>query len=166
MKCVTSSGYLRYPHIHGDLLVFVSENDVWLAPAEGGRAWRLSGDSAQVSYPRFSREGARIAWTSWSDARTRVTGWTRAGEVLAVSATGQPETYLTWAYAIPLEGAPPRRLPFGPVTDLALEETGTALLTGRLNTEPAFWKRYRGGTRGRLWTATGTDPLFTRVLSD
>src|ERR1700747_495440 len=24
MKCVTSSGYLRYPHIHGDLLVFVS----------------------------------------------------------------------------------------------------------------------------------------------
>ena len=189
MKCVTSSGYLRYPHIHGDLLVFVSENDVWLAPADGGRAWRLSADSAQVSYPRFSRDGARIAWTSWrdgnpevytadpegndagrltywSDARTRVTGWTREGEVLAVSATGQPETYLTWAYAIPLEGAPPRRLPFGPVTDLALEETGTALLTGRMNTEPAFWKRYRGGTRGRLWTATGTDPLFTRVLSD
>ena len=59
MKCVTSSGYLRYPHIHGDLLVFVSENDVWLAPADGGRAWRLSGDSAQVSYPRFSRDGAR-----------------------------------------------------------------------------------------------------------
>ena len=186
---MTSSGYLRYPHIHGDLLVFVSEDDVWLAPADGGRAWRLSADSAQVSYPRFSRDGARIAWTSWrdgnpevytadpegndagrltywSDARTRVTGWTREGEVLAVSATGQPETYLTWAYAIPLEGAPPRRLPFGPVTDLALEETGTALLTGRMNTEPAFWKRYRGGTRGRLWTATGTDPLFTRVLSD
>jgi tricorn protease len=189
MKCVTSSGYLRYPHIHGDLLAFVSEDDVWLAPADGGRAWRLSADSAQVSYPRFSRDGARIAWTSWrdgnpevyaadpdgndagrltywSDAKTRVTGWTREGEVLAVSATGQPETYLTWAYAIPLEGAPPRRLPFGPVTDLALEETDTALLTGRMNTEPAFWKRYRGGTRGRLWTATGTDPLFTRVLTD
>ena len=169
---MTSSGYLRYPHIHGDLLVFVSEDDVWLAPADGGRAWRLSADSAQVSYPRFSRDGARIAWTSWrdgnpevytadpdgsdaarltywSDARTRVTGWTSDGEVLAVSAAGQPETYLTWAYAIPLEGAPPRRLPFGPVADLALEETGTALLTGRMNNEPAFWKRYRGGTRGQ-----------------
>ena len=162
MKCVTSSGYLRYPHIHGDLLVFVSEDDVWLAPADGGRAWRLSADSAQVSYPRFSRDGSQVAWTSWrdgnpevytadpdgsdagrltywSDARTRVTGWTSGGEVLAVSATGQPETYLTWAYAVPLEGEPPRRLPFGPVTDLALEDTGTALLTGRMNTEPAFW---------------------------
>ncbi|HEU5387088.1 MAG TPA: PDZ domain-containing protein [Streptosporangiaceae bacterium] len=186
---MTSSGYLRYPHIHGDLLVFASEDDIWLAPADGGRAWRLSAHSAAVSYPRFSRDGARIAWTSWrdgnpevftadpdgnaagrltylSDARTRVTGWTRDGEVLAVSAAGQPESYLTWAYAIPLEGAPPRRLPFGPVADLALEETGTALLTGRMNNELAFWKRYRGGTRGKLWTASDGDPLFTRVLAD
>ena len=142
-----------------------------------------------MSYPRFSHDGTRIAWTSWqdgnpevytadaegndagrltywSDARTRVTGWTRAGEVLAVSATGQPETYLTWAYAVPLEGSPPRRLPFGPVVDLALEEAGTALLTGRMNNEMAYWKRYRGGTRGKLWTATDQDPLFTRVLAD
>ena len=96
--------------------------------------------------------------TYGSDARTRVTGWTGAGEVLAVSATGQPETYLTWAYAVPLEGSPPRRLPFGPVVDLALEETGTALLTGRGNNELAYWKRYRGGTRGRLWTATSAGP--------
>ncbi len=186
---MTSSGYLRYPHIHGDLIVFASEDDIWLAPADGGRAWRLSADRAQVSYPRFSHDGTRIAWTSWqdgnpevytadtegndagrltywSDARTRVTGWTKAGEVLAVSATGQPETYLTWAYAVPLEGSPPRRLPFGPVVDLALEQAGTALLTGRMNNEMAYWKRYRGGTRGRLWTATAADPLFTRVLAD
>ena len=186
---MTSSGYLRYPHVHGDHLVFASEDDIWLAPAAGGRAWRLSAESAQVSYPRFSRDGATIAWTSWrdgnpevqtadpegsaasrltywGDARTRVTGWTRDGEVLAVSAAGQPETHLTWAYAVPLEGAPPRRLPFGPVVDLAMEEAGTALLTGRMNNEMAYWKRYRGGTRGKLWTATDQDPLFTRLLSD
>src|SRR5271154_2366964 len=189
MNGVTSSGYLRYPHIHGDLLVFVAEDDVWLAPADGGRAWKLSADSAQVSFPRFPPDGSPIAWTGWrdgsaevyvtdpdgsatsrltywGDATTRVTGWTRAGEVLAVSATGQPETHLTWAYAVPLEGAPPRRLPFGPVGDLALEEAGTALLTGRMNNELAYWKRYRGGTRGKLWTATEQDPLFTRVLAD
>src|SRR5271157_1287022 len=189
MKCVTSSGYLRYPHIHGDLLVFAAEDDIWLAPADGGRAWRLSADRAQVSYPRFARDGTAIAWTSWrdgnpevytadaegndaarltywSDARTRVTGWTRAGEVLVVSATGQPETHLTWAYTVPAEGSPPRRLPFGPVADLALEEAAAALLTGRADNEPAYWKRYRGGTRGRLWIANAEDPLFTRLLAD
>ncbi len=159
-----------------------------LAPADGGRAWKLSADSAQVGDPRFSRDGAAIAWTSsrdgrpeiyltdtegraatrltyWGDNRTRVTGWTRDGEVLAVSAAGQPQNYLTWAYAVPVEGAPPRRLPFGPVGDLALEAGGTALLTGRTNNELAYWKRYRGGTGGRLWTATEQDPLFTRILA-
>src|SRR5580700_4114277 len=190
MNCVTSAGYLRYPHVHGELLVFVAEDDVWLAPAEGGRGWRLSADAAQVRYPRFSRDGTAIAWTSWRDGQpevytadpegagqarltywgdnqTRVTGWTQAGEVLAVSAFGQPENQYSWSYAIPLHGAPPRRLPFGPVSDLALETAGTALLTGRDNSsEPAYWKRYRGGSAGKLWIATGDDPLFTRILTD
>jgi tricorn protease len=188
---VTSAGYLRYPHVHGELIVFVAEDDVWLAPAAGGHAWRLSADAAQVSYPRFSPDGTSIAWTSWRDGqpdvytlatadgsaetrltywgdnRTRVTGWTQAGEVLAVSAAGQPENQYSWAYAIPLHGAPPRRLPFGPVSDLALGTAATALLTGRENSEPAFWKRYRGGTAGKLWTAgSSAGPLFTRILAD
>ena len=55
------SGYLRYPHIHGDLLTFVAGDDVWLAPAVGGRAWRLTADDVPVSYPRFSRDGAQVA---------------------------------------------------------------------------------------------------------
>ena len=187
MNGVTSAGYLRYPHVHGELLVFVAEDDVWLAPAEGGRAWRLSADAAPVSSPRFSPDGSRIAWTSWRDGnsevytadpdggdaarltywgddRVAVAGWTSAGEVLAVSAVGQPEGQYTWAYAIPLEGTPPRRLPFGPVFDLALAETGTALLTGRFG-DPAYWKRYRGGTSGKMWAAAGQGP-FTRVLAD
>src|SRR5580704_14329356 len=189
MNCVTSPGYLRYPHVHGELLVFVAEDDIWLAPATGGRAWRLSADSAQVGYPRFSRDGTKVAWTSsrdgdpevyvadpegsdqtrltfWGDSRTRVAGWTAAAEVLAITAAGQAEAHFGWAYAVPLEGAPPRRLPFGPVADLALEDEGTALLTGRTNGELAYWKRYRGGTAGKLWTATADDPLFTRVLAE
>src|SRR5437660_529577 len=139
------------------------ERDVLEASADGRTIAEVA---AQLYLSEGTVRNYLSAGIQKTGARNSVTGWTAAGEVLAVSATGQPETYLTWAYAIPLEGAPPRRLPFGPVTDLALEETGTALLTGRTNTEPAFWKRYRGGTRGRLWTATGTDPLFTRVLTD
>src|SRR5205807_5484628 len=94
--------YLRYPHVHGDLLTFVAGDDVWLAPAGGGRAWRLSADDVPVSYARFCRDGTRVAWTSWRDGspevysadtegsapdrltywgdrQTRVTGWTAAG---------------------------------------------------------------------------------------
>jgi len=37
-------GYLRYPHLHGDLVTFVAGDDVWLGLVAGGRAWRLSAD--------------------------------------------------------------------------------------------------------------------------
>ena len=147
-------------------------------PTPPGSATRVSpGTGLQVAWTSWrdgqpeiftaDPEGAGQArLTYWGDNRTRVTGWTQAGEVLAVSAAGQPENQYSWAYAVPLHGAPPRRLPFGPVSDLALESAGTALLTSRENSEPAFWKRYRGGTAGKLWIATGDDPLFTQILAD
>ena len=188
MMHVTSRGYLRYPHIHGDLITFVAEDDVWLAPADGGRAWRLSSDSVAVTNPRFSRDGAAVAWTSWrhgdpeayvadtagtaatrltywNDPKTQVAGWTSDGEVIVVSATGQFAKEYPWAFAVPATGGPARRLPYGPVADLAIEAEATALLTGRSG-DPAHWKRYRGGTAGRLWTATPADPLFSRVLGE
>ena len=93
--------------------------------------------------------------------------------MLAVTAANQPAQKYRRAYAVPGDGAtPPRLLPFGPVNDVAIEDAGTALLTGSVAHEPAFWKRYRGGRVGKLWTATGTEPPptspspFMRVLSD
>ena len=189
------SGYLRYPHVHVGLLAFVAGDDIWLAPDGGGRAWRLSADDVQVSHPRFSPDGTQVAWTSWRDGhpevycagtegsapvrltywgdpQTRVTGWTAAGEVLAVTAANQPAQKYRRAYAVPGDGAtPPRLLPFGPVNDVAIEDAGTALLTGSVAGEPAFWKRYRGGRAGKLWTAGGPTHIpfpphpFTRVLT-
>jgi tricorn protease len=186
MNRVATPGYLRFPHLHDDLLAFVAEDDVWLAPADGGRAWRLTSDGGQASHPRFAPDGATIAWTSWRDGgipevytaetdggaavrrtywgdlRTRVTGWTDDGEVLAITAVGQPTAQRTMAHAVPL-GAPPRLLPFGQVNDLARHGDATVLLTAQRG-DPAHWKRYRGGTAGRLWVASAADPLFTRIL--
>ena len=184
-----ASGYQRYPHVHGDLITFVAGPEVWLAPAGGGRAWRLSADDAQVSYPRFSPDGSRVAWTSWRDGnpevyaadadggdatrltywgdpQTRVTGWTAGGEVLAISAAGQPAMKYKRAFAVPAlagDGAPPRMLPYGPVSDVFIGAAATALLTASVAGEPAFWKGYRGGRAG-LWVSSGDGP-FARVLA-
>jgi tricorn protease len=171
-----TAGYLRFPHLHDDLLTFVAEDDVWLAPVTGGRAWRLTADQAEPGYPRFSRDGSQIAWTSkrdgepeiyltgteggagirlthWGDGATRTCGWTPDGDVLAVTAAGQPFSHYSWAHAVSPRLDGQRRLPYGPVSDIAVERDGVALLTGRLSREPAWWKRYRGGTAGRLWTS-------------
>ena len=185
---MTSAGYLRFPHIHGDLLTFVAEDDVWLAPMDGGRGWRLSADRAEAASPRFSRDGRWVAWTSWrdgpaevylagvdgepgrrltywSDQLAKVCGWTPEGHMLALSASGQAFERQGWAYAVPVDGGAPQRLPFGPVADVTLEQSARALLNGSWGRDPAFWKRYRGGTAGRLWTSADGAP-FQRILAD
>ncbi|MEU9671019.1 peptidase S41, partial [Streptomyces bobili] len=171
--------YLRLPHLSGDQLCFVAEDDLWLAPLDGpGRAWRLTADRTKAGHPRFSPDGRQVAYTSWrslvpeihlipvdggpgrrltywGSPDTRVCGWTSEGDILAVASHGEPFSYFTWAYKISPDGSPGRKLPWGPVSDLQCAdldgERRTLLLTGTPPHEPASWKRYRGGATGRLW---------------
>ncbi|MFD3617142.1 S41 family peptidase [Streptomyces sp. NPDC058676] len=171
--------YLRFPHLSGELLCFVAEDDLWLAPLDGpGRAWRLTVDRTKVGHPRFSPDGRHLAYTSWrslvpeihlvpvdggpgrqlthwGSADTQVRGWTPEGAILAVASHGEPFSYFTWAYKVHPDGDPGRKLPWGPVSDIqAVDVDGerrVLLLTGTPPHEPAAWKRYRGGATGRLW---------------
>ncbi|MEO3976185.1 S41 family peptidase [Streptomyces sp. CAU 1734] len=180
---MSDDAYLRFPHLHGDLLCFAAEDDLWVAPLvpageRPGRAWRITVDRTRIGHPRFSPDGATIAYTNWrsldpeihlvpagggparrigywGSSDTRVCGWTPDGQILAVSSHGQPFSYFSWAYSVPPDGAPGGRLPWGPVADIAVAdlagERRTLLLTGKPPHEPAAWKRYRGGATGRLW---------------
>ncbi|MEU4210219.1 S41 family peptidase [Streptomyces sp. NPDC026206] len=92
-----SDAYVRFPHLHGDLLCFAAEDDLWLAPlaapgAGAGRAWRLTVDRTRVGHPRFSPDGRHIAFTSWRSL--------------------DPEIHL-----VPVEGGPARRLTYWGSTD-------------------------------------------------
>lgn len=175
----TGRAYLRFPHLSGERLCFVVEDDLWVAPVDGSaRAWRITVDRTKVSHPRFSPDGDRIAYTTWrsldpeiyvspadgGSARrltywgsvdTQVRGWTPDGDILAVASHGEPFSYFTFAYRVPTDGSPGGKLPWGPVSDIQVAdidgERRTLLLTGTPPHEPASWKRYRGGAQGRLW---------------
>ncbi|GAA1005695.1 S41 family peptidase [Streptomyces thermogriseus] len=181
----SSSAYLRFPHPHGELVAFTAEDDVWLAPLEGGRAWRVSADNVPVNHPRISPDGTTVAWTStrdgapevyvapvdggparrlthWGNWRTQVLGWTPDGKVLVISAHGQASLRRTWAHAVPLDGGPATTLPYGPVGGVA-HGPHTVLLSATMGREAAWWKRYRGGTAGKLWIDREGDGEFVRL---
>ncbi|MFI1483652.1 S41 family peptidase [Streptomyces sp. NPDC020747] len=186
-----SAPYLRYPHLHGELIAFTAEDDVWVAPLDGGRAWRVSADNVPVNHPRISPDGTTVAWTStrdgapevhiapvdggstkrltyWGSWKTQVRGWTPEGEVLALSTQGQASLRRSWARAIPLDGGPATTLPYGPVGDVARGGPGTLLLSAPMGREAAWWKRYRGGTAGKLWIdrEAGEAGEFVRLHAD
>ncbi|MER6130813.1 S41 family peptidase [Streptomyces sp. NPDC001815] len=179
-----AAAYLRFPHLSGGHLCFAAEDDLWVAPLDGpGRAWRLTVDRTKVSHPRFSPDGRHIAYTTWrslvpeihlapvdggparrltywGNADTQVCGWSPPDkdgncDILAVASHGEPFSYFTWAHSVPVNGGPGGKLPWGPVSDIAVAnlhgERRTLLLTGTPPHEPAAWKRYRGGATGRLW---------------
>ena len=51
-------GYLRTPDLHGDRLVVCAEGDLWIAPASGGAARRLTIHPGTESFRSFSPDGA------------------------------------------------------------------------------------------------------------
>ncbi|MGW2054513.1 S41 family peptidase [Streptomyces sp. NPDC001840] len=89
--------YLRFPHLHDDLLCFAAEDDLWVAPLVPAghrpeRAWRLTVDRTRVGHPRFSPDGRHIAYTTWRSL--------------------DPEIHLA-----PVDGGPARRLTYWGATD-------------------------------------------------
>ena len=63
---------LRFPDIHGDRVVFCHAGDLWLAPAAGGTATRLTAHPGYEIFPRFSPDGRFIAFTGQYDGDEQV----------------------------------------------------------------------------------------------
>jgi tricorn protease len=198
MVADSASGYLRFPSIAGDMIVFICEDDLWSVPAAGGLARRLTADLLGASRPILSPDARLVAFTSDADgpceihvvaatggmarrltwqgetvggfraaglgAPTKVLGWTPDGHVAFASPSGQPFSTLTMAYAVSAQGAPrPELLPFGVVSDLSYGPDGGVVI-GRNTADPAYWKRYRGGTAGSIWVDREGDGDFEPLL--
>ncbi len=164
--------YLRQPTLHGETLVFVSDDDLWRVGADGGVAHRLTAGLGEAATPCLSPDGQWLAFISrdeahgevwlmpaaggaarrltWLGADTAVRGWTPEGRVLFCSNHGQP-FFRNWhAFTLAVEGGVPERIELGQVNHLSYGSGGRRVI-GRNTADPARWKRYKGGTAGHLW---------------
>ncbi|MFB9736925.1 S41 family peptidase [Streptomyces thermocoprophilus] len=174
-------GYLRFPTIAGDTVVFTCEDDLWRVDARGGPATRLTAQVAEASRPVLSPDGSLVAFTGADEGPTEIcvmpvaggpaerltyqaatchpVGWDgTTGEILYAGTADQPPNFGHRLFAVHPDGGPPRPLPYGPATALTRGPDGTVVVC-RNATDPARWKRYRGGAAGELWI---TDPGSAR----
>jgi tricorn protease len=179
-------GYLRFPTIYRDQLVFTAEDDLWRVSVDGGRAERLTSGVAAATRARFSPDGQQIAFTSSGEGpdevymmpadggpsrrltyhaeHSEVVGWQPDGaRILYASSAGLPSPRWRMLSGVSPQGSEPVRLTYGIANAIAFGPDGAVVL-GRNIREPAFWKRYRGGTAGYLWIDAQGTGEFKRLL--
>lgn len=179
-------GYIRFPSIYQDSIVFVAEDDLWLVASTGGRAERLTAGVAEIKTPYFSPDGVQLAFVgeaegteevylmrSLGDEAQRLTfqaatctiaGWSPSGDqIFFASNADQFDSRARFLYAINPQGGLPTPLPYGLANALSHGPHGGVVI-GRNIGEPANWKRYRGGTAGQLWCDLSGQGQFQRLL--
>lgn len=178
------AAYLRQPTLHGDTVVFVSDDDLWRASTRGGIAQRLTAGLSEPSTPCLSRDGQWLAYIgrdeqhpevylmparggpsrrlTWLGPDTQVRGWTPQGHIVFVSTWGQPFFRNHQAYSVDPAGGLPQPLRLGQVNHLSFGP-GRARVIGRNTGDAARWKRYRGGTAGQLWIDADGSGAFRRM---
>ncbi len=176
------AGYFRFPTVHEDAIVFVSENDLWKASVKGGLASRLTSNLGGVAHPHFSDDGQWLAFTGTEEgapevyympasggpaarltflgAMTYVVGW-HEGKIVFASDAGQPFMGQFFLYIVDPFTADISPLDYGPASHISWGASGVVL--GRNTADPARWKRYRGGRAGKLWIDKDGSGTFIRL---
>ncbi len=168
----TEMRLLRNADIHGDMIAFSYASDLWVMDREDGIARRLTSHAGTENIPRFSPDGTQIAFTGGYDGNADlfVVG-IDGGEPKRLTYTGSPEIMMDWtpdgkiAYKSPYgsktnrmarlwtvdpKGGMPSRTEIEEVSDLSYSPDGGTIAYNRANSHNFNWRRYRGGTQGRI----------------
>ena len=164
----------RYPAVSADQIAFVYAGDIWLVSKKGGTAVRLSSPPGEETFPRFSPDGKKIAYSAAYDGNTdvyvapvtggepvrlthhpmsdRVVGWTPDGaRVLFASSRESGRQRYSQFYTAGLQGGLPEKLavPYGEFG--AYSPDGRQFVYMPMSQDFRNWKRYRGGWAPDLW---------------
>jgi tricorn protease len=165
---------LRHPDVSSTHIAFVYAGDIWIVGKAGGTALRLSSPGGEESFPRFSPDGASIAYSAnyhgnvdayvvptMGGLPTRLThhpiedqvvDWTPDGDaVLFASARSSGRQRFDQLWQVSAEGGMPERLPLAYAEFASFSPDGGRLAFTTKSRLHRTWKRYRGGFAADLW---------------
>ena len=168
-----NAGMMRFPDVSADRIVFIYGEDVWIAPRSGGMASPLASPAGEESLPRFSPDGATVAFVASYDGNEdiytipteggpakRVTyhpsaellcDWTKDGKLIyssdALAGLGRQAQLFVRGVDEPI----PTQLPVPYGTNGAIDASGTWLAYTPYSHDYRTWKRYRGGLASDIW---------------
>lgn len=164
--------FMRFPDIHGDLVVYTSEGDLWLGDRKSGQARRLTSDAGVERNASFSPDGKLIAFEGEYDGSRQVyvmpaqggapkkltsveefravTGWTPDGKsILFRTRQAAPTNYMQMT--VPASGGAPTRLPLEFSSHVSFGKTAGEYVFTRFNRWYSNWFRYIGGMQNQIW---------------
>lgn len=165
---------LRQPDVSATHVTFVYAGDVWVVSKAGGTAHRLSSPEGTESFPRFSPDGDRIAFTANYDGNDdiyvmptlggephrvthhpgsdRMLSWYPDGEhLLYASSMESGRQQFNQLYRIAAGGGLPEKLPVPYGEFGAVAADGQTLAYTPMTRAFRTWKRYRGGWAPDIW---------------
>jgi tricorn protease len=164
---------MRFPDIHEDLIVFVHGEDIWSVPSEGGVATRLTIHDGQERFPKFSNDGALIAFTAeydgntdvyvmnryggditrvtWHPGNDEVVGWHPEKNKILFMSSRSNFPRLTQLYLINPDGTGLEKLIFHEASNGTYSPDGKRFAYNKTSREFRTWKRYKGGRAQEIY---------------
>jgi tricorn protease len=164
---------MRYPAVSAAQIAFTYAGDIWVAPKTGGVAVRLSSPRGEERFPRFSPDGAEIAFSAEYDGNEDIYVMPVGGGVpRRVTHHGSPDRLLGWypdgksilyattmtsykdrfnqLYRVSAKGGLPEKLPM-PYGEFGAISPDNQLAYTPISVDFRTWKRYRGGMNPDIW---------------
>ncbi len=186
-----NEGYFRAPSLHGELVVFTAEGDLWSYTLGDATAQRLTTHPSMETDAAISPDGTQVAFVadyegtnevyvmptagglpkrltfenSWVD----VQGWTPEGDVLYSTGSRPGVPMSATLKTVDTDSLVSRPIPLADAVNGALAGDSESLLFTQFGLQYSGDNavRYRGGMRGRLWSyQLGSGDEASRVLPD
>ncbi len=167
------AGMMRFPDVSATHIVFCYAGDLWLAPRDGGTATPLASPPGAELLPRFSPDGAHIAFVgnyegnrdlyvipttggvsrrvTYHPATEQMCEWSPDGRLIYMTNgfAGLARQQQLWITSS--DGGLPEKLPVPYGTDGAISPDGAWLAYMPNTIDWRTWKRYRGGMQSDIW---------------